>query len=317
MVYAIPHMIIVTGTVAWDYIMEFPGKFGDHILPEKIHNVNLSFIVNKFAKRRGGTGGNVSYSMGLLKTPHILFACAGADFADYKKDFKKIGIDTSHIAIYPHDHTATGFAMTDASQNQIWGYYYGAAEKSTQLQLAEISGKKQLVYIGPQGARGSMSFVRQCVALKIPYVFDPGFILTQVTDSDLVRGLQYAEYIIGNEYEIDLMEKRVSSFANIVRKKTLITTLGEKGTHILDKGKLVHIPVVKVKKVASTTGAGDAWRAGFLAGLERGLELATAGNLGAVAASFAVEYFGTQEHTYSIKAFRERYRQQFGSLVKL
>src|SRR5437868_15138755 len=115
-------MLIITGTIAYDYIMDFPGSFADHILPKKIHKINLSFIVNKFAKRRGGTAGNVSYTLGLLQTPHVLFSYAGKDFEEYKNDFSKLGIDVSGVNIDPDDHTATGFAMTDNDQNQIWGF---------------------------------------------------------------------------------------------------------------------------------------------------------------------------------------------------
>lgn len=310
-------MIIVTGSLAWDYIMEFPGKFGDHILPEHIHNVNLSFIVEKFAKRRGGTAGNVSYTMGLLKTPHALFSYAGNDFAEYKDEFEKLGIDTSFIIIDKNKHTATGFALTDKTNNQIWGYYYGAAQNNPHLELSKIVKKDDLVLIGPQGAEGSVSLVRQCVALSVPYVFDPGFILTQVSNEDLLLGLTHAAYIIGNEYEINLMKERIPSWKELVKGKTVIETLGEKGTIIVDKGNYVEIPVVRVDTVASTTGAGDAWRGGFLAGLERGFDLKTSGQMGALAASYAVGHYGTQEHYYTKDEFEKSYRQNFGSLIKL
>lgn len=318
-------MIIVTGTIAWDYLMEFPGKFGDHILPEHIHNVNLSFIVDKYAKRRGGTAGNVSYTMGLLKTPHILYSAAGNDFRDYKKAFQKLHIDTRFIYINKKESTATGFAMTDTTNNQIWGYYYGAAICNETLALKKVihsthssrSGSKDMVLIGPQGAKGSMHFVDECIALGIDYMFDPGFILTQVSGADLTRGIVHAKYIIGNEYEMELIAKRVNDWENVKKGKVIMTTRGERGALIEDGLKHYCIPVVAVKKVASTAGAGDAWRGGFLAGLERGLDLQTCGQIGAVASSFSVEHFGTQEHGFTLKEFSKRYRQNFGSLVEL
>src|SRR5579872_3725327 len=244
-------MIVITGTVAWDYIMEFPGNFGDHILPEHIHNVNLSFIVNKYAKRRGGTAGNVSYTMGLLATPHILFTAAGEDFAEYAKDFKKVGIDTRHVDIIKKEHTATGFAMTDKSNNQIWGYYYGAAEKNTSLSLKRVVKKKDLVLIGPQGAEGSMHFVDECIKLGIAYIFDPGFILTQVSDTDLTRGIIHAAYVIGNEYEMELIAKRVKNWKTLRKEKIVITTLSEKGATIEGHGKQYTIRPIPNKGVAS------------------------------------------------------------------
>lgn len=297
--------------------MEFPGKFGDHILPEQIHNVNLSFIVNKYAKRRGGTAGNVSYTMGLLETPHILYCAAGNDFAEYEKAFRDLHIDTSSVHIDKNESTATGFAMTDASNNQIWGYYYGAAVANETLSLQGKTTKKDLVLVGPQGATGSMHFVKECIDLGVPYMFDPGFILTQVSDEDLTRGVLHAAYIIGNEYEMELIAKRVKNWENIKKEKIVITTLSEKGAIIAQNGKEIAIQPIPNRGVVSTAGAGDSWRGGFLAGLHRGFDLHTCGQMGAVAASFTVEHFGTQEHAFSIKDFQNRYSKSFGSLVKL
>lgn len=310
-------MIIVTGTLAFDYIMEFPGEFGDHILPEHSRQVNLSFIVNKFAKRRGGTAGNTSYTLGLLKTPHILYSYAGGDFAEYKKTFDKMGIDTKHIKIDKNTNTATGFALTDKTNNQIWGYYYGASANNSKLLIKKIATKKDLVLIGPQGAEGSLSFIKQCVNLHIPYMFDPGFILTGINNNDLTLGIANSYIIIGNEYEMALINKRVPRFKKLSKNKIIITTLGEKGALITKDKNKYEIKPVKVKSVASTTGAGDAWRGGFLAGYQRGLDLLTCGQMGSVAGSYAVGHYGTQEHTYSIKQFQNTFRQIYGNLIKL
>ncbi|HXS14802.1 MAG TPA: PfkB family carbohydrate kinase, partial [Candidatus Saccharimonadales bacterium] len=277
----------------------------------------LSFIVNKFAKRRGGTAGNVSYTMGLLKTPHTLFSYVGNDFEEYREAFEKIGIDTSHVAVDAAESTATGFAMTDKTNNQIWGYYYGASEKIVSLKLSEVARKEDLVLIGPQGAAGSMSLVRQCLELGISYMFDPGFILTEITKEDLELGITHAAYIIGNEYELEVLKERIPAFSDNIKNKIVITTLGEKGAVIKDKGKVYEISPVGVETVVSTTGAGDAWRGGFLAGLERGYDMKICGQLGAVAGSFAVQHFGTQEHSYTLEDFANRYRQAYGSMISL
>lgn len=304
-------MIIVTGSIAYDYIMGFPGSFSDHVLPEHNHNINLSFIVNSFAKRRGGTAGNVSYTLGLLQTKHLLFSYAGNDFDEYAKAFKEVKIDLSGVVIDANDHTSTGFAMADKNQNQIWGFYYGAGAKNIDLKLDSVASKNDLVLIGPQGAEGSLSLVKQCIKLGIPYMFDPGFILTQVTDEDLEHGLNHAAYIIGNDYEINLMQKRITEWDVITQDKTIITTLGEKGALVSDRDNQYRIKPVKAKHVAATTGAGDAWRGGFLAGIERGFDLQTCGEMGAVASTYAVEHIGTQEHTYTKKAFAQRYKDTY------
>jgi len=310
-------MLIITGTIAYDYIMDFPGFFGDHVLPDQIHKINLSFIVSNFAKRRGGTAGNVSYTLGLFSTPHILFSVAGKDFSEYKKTFEKYKISTKHVRVNKGKYTATGFAMTDKTNNQIWGYFYGAAENIADLQLQTVAKKNDLVLIGPSGAEGSMSLLRQCVKLGTPYMFDPGFILTQITDKDLLFGIAHAAYIVGNDYEINLIETRIPNARELFQKKIILTTLGEKGAVIHANGKTYHIDPVQPKQFVDPTGAGDAWRAGFLAGLERKYDLQMCAQMGSVAASFAIEQYGTQEHKWTKKEFTERYRQAYGDLVNL
>lgn len=310
-------MLIVTGSLAYDYIMEFPGSFSDHILPEHTHNINLSFIVNKFAKRRGGTAGNVSYTLGLLQIPHILFSYAGKDFEDYRREFAAVGVETSQVQIDPTDHTATGFAMSDRDQNQIWGFYYGASNRNKTLQLQTVAKKEDLVLIGPQGADGSLALINQCISLDIPYMFDPGFILTQVNNADLELGLTHAAYIIGNEYEINLMRERIKIFDAIAKDAILITTMGEKGAIIEEKEERYSIKSFKPTKVASTTGAGDAWRGGFLAGLEKGFDVQTAGQMGSIAASFVVEYIGTQDHRYTKQEFAKRYQDTYNAEIQI
>jgi adenosine kinase len=310
-------MIIVTGTVAYDYIMDFPGGFSDHIIPEEIHKINLSFIVNKFAKRRGGTAGNISYSLALLTVPHILFTVAGKDFTEYQKDFQKLGINLSNVKIDKNEYTSTGFAMTDKNDNQIWGYFYGASDGIKDLKLNTVVKKDDLVLIGPSGAKGSMSLVNQCVALNTSYMFDPGFILTQVVDQDLALGARNAKIIIGNDYEITLIKERVKDWEKFFPRKMIITTLGKDGATINDKGKVYKIKPAAIKAVVDPTGAGDAWRSGFLAGLEKGFDLQTCGQMGAVTSAYAIEHYGTQEHTFTKKEFTERYRQNYKALLKL
>jgi len=310
-------MLIVTGSLAYDYIMEFPGSFSDHILPEHKHNINLSFIVNKFAKRRGGTAGNVSYTLGLLQTPHILFSYAGKDFEEYRVDFTKLHIDMSGVSIDPNDHTATGFAMTDEAQNQIWGFYYGASARNKSLQLNKVAKKDDFVLIGPQGAEGSLSLINQCISLDIPYMFDPGFILTQVNNADLEHGLTHAAYVIGNDYEVAVMNDRIKTFKTLTKDAIIITTLGENGTLIQKQDERYSIKPTNPIKLESTTGAGDAWRGGFLTGMEKGFDIQTCGQMGAVAASFAIEYLGTQEHSYTKQLFAKRYKDTYNAEIDL
>jgi adenosine kinase len=310
-------MLIITGTVAYDHIMNFPGEFSDHVLAGKEHSINLSFIVNKFERRRGGTAGNVSYGLGLMGIDHILLSSAGKDFEEYQNEFQKLGINTKHILIDKEEYTATGFAMTDKKDNQIWGYFYGAAESIKKLNLQKIAKKTDLVLIGPSGTEGSMTFVKQCIKLEIPYMFDPGFILTQISTKDLKLGVENAAYLIGNDYEIHLIQNKIKNFDTIVKPKTLITTLGAKGAIIQKAGKKYKIPPVRVKNDTDPTGAGDSWRAGFLAGLVRNYDLQTCGQIGSLLAAYTVEQYGTQEHKFTKKQFTKRYKDAYNTEVKL
>ena len=310
-------MLIITGSLAYDYIMDYPDLFSDHILPDQIHKINLSFIVKTFAKRRGGTAGNVSYTLGLLNTHHKLFTTAGKDFEEYKKDFEKLGIDTSGVKVYKDTYCATGFAMTDKNNNQIWGFFYGANDFVDKLKLKPITKKNDFIYVGPQGAKGSLSFIKQAKTLGLPYMFDPGFILTQVSDEELTFGVQHAQYLIGNDYELKLIKDRVKNYKTIVKDKIVITTLGKDGAIIEQEGKTIQIKSAKPKKVIDPSGAGDAWRGGFFAGIERGFDLQTSGQMGALAATYAVECYGAQEHYYTKSLFTKRYKETYNKTLKI
>ena len=181
----------------------------------------------------------------------------------------------------------------------------------------ETRSRKNLVLIGPSGSKGSMSLVKQCVDLKIPYMFDPGFILTQVNDRDLEFGVSRCSYLIGNEYEINLIKKRIKKWRGLFKNKSIITTLGDKGSVIESKGLVYKIKSAKPKKVVDPTGAGDAYRAGFLAGLEKGFDIKTCGQMGSVASSYAVEEYGTQEHKFTKAQFAKRYKDTYNDKIEI
>lgn len=310
-------MLIITGSLAYDYIMDYSGLFSDHILPHKIHTINLSFAVKNFNKRRGGTAGNTSYTLALLKTPHVLFSVAGQDFDEYKKAFIKHRIDLTHVKIYKTEYTSMGIAMTDKSDNQIWAYSYGAGVHVDKLNLKNAAKKGDLVLIGPQDKAGALSLIKQCIAMGIAFMFDPAFMITQLTDEELELGITHAKFIIGNDYENTIIAERIKKFQTVKQKKILITTLGDKGA-LIEKGNTRYeIKAAKPKKVIDPTGAGDTWRSGFLSGLVRGFDLQVSGQMGAVAASYAVENYGTQEHKFTIQEFTNRYKKTYNKELEL
>ncbi|MDP2586044.1 MAG: PfkB family carbohydrate kinase, partial [Candidatus Levybacteria bacterium] len=242
-------MIIVTGSIAYDYIMDFPDSFGKHILPDQIHKINVSFLVNKFARRRGGTAGNLSYSLGLLETPHILFGVAGKDFQEYAKAFNDLKISLKNVVIDKTEYTSTGFGMTDKNNNQIWGYFPGALNKTKNLRIKKVAKKKDMVHIGPCGVAGTVSLIRQCVKSKIPYILDLGFTATQLSTKDLELGIKNAKYLIGNDYEITFAKKKIKNWIDIVKDKIIVTTLGNKGALIETPKESYRIPIAKPKAI--------------------------------------------------------------------
>ncbi len=308
-------MITVTGSLAFDHIMDFPGNFSDHIMPDKIHQINLSFLVNTLKKQRGGTAGNIAYNLALLKQPVSILGAAGSDFSEYSKFLEDTGVDISRIKIISGASTSSAFIMTDQKDNQITAFYPGAMSKNSTLSL----DKSNFVIISPNDPQAMINFTKQCKDLNIPYMLDPGMQIPRLESEDLKEMLNGATIVIGNDYEISLLKQKISiDGEQLLREvKILITTLGEKGAIIKTKDQTIEITVAKPTSVVDPTGAGDAYRAGFLAGFLKGFDLKTCGQMGSVAACYAVEKYGTTSHSFTTTEFSQRYKQNFGEELKL
>lgn len=312
-------MILVTGSLAFDYIMNFPGKLGDHILPDKIHSLNVSFLVEEMRKSFGGTAGNIAYNLSLLGIRCAIMGITGEDFGTYREFLDKREIDTSYIKMVNNLYTSTAFGITDTKNNQIWGFYSGADSLSDHLSVYDVSGKVDFGIIAPNNPRAMVKFAKEYQQSKTPYLIDPGMQLPWLTGTDLREALKGAKIIIGNDYEMSIMEKKmereVVTFAR--EDKIIITTLGGEGSKINYLDEEIRITVARVKNVSDPAGAGDAYRAGFIAGYMRGLPLGVCGNMGSVAAAYTVEKFGTTTHDYSIEQFARRYKENYGEEIKL
>ncbi len=308
-------MITITGSLAFDHIMDFPGKFSDHIMPDKIHQINLSFLVNTLKKQNGGTAGNIAYNLALLGSPVKVVGAVGSDFSDYKKFLEEAGVDVSGIKTVD-DSTSSAFIMTDSSDNQITGFYPGAMSENSFL---SIEGMPDLVVISPNDPIAMVNFTSQCQKQNIAYMLDPGMQLPALDVEQLKIMVNGAIILIGNDYEIALLKERLTlSDSNLSSQvKILITTLGEKGSVIQSGSETIQIAPAKPAEVVDPTGAGDAYRAGFLAGLIKGKNLKTCGQMGAVAACFAIEKYGTTSHKFSVQEFSDRYKDNFGEELKL
>ncbi|MDO8618962.1 MAG: carbohydrate kinase family protein [Candidatus Daviesbacteria bacterium] len=311
--------ILVTGSLAFDLIMDFPGNFADNIDPTKLHILNLSFLVDRLKKERGGTAGNIAYGLALLRTKVAVLGAVGEDFADYAKFLELAGVNIKSIKTIKDESTAQAFIITDKKDNQLSAFYPGAMNKNTLLRITSLKSRPTMVVISPNHPKAMINITKQCRKLKIPYLYDPGMQLPSLKDDELKQGITGAKILIGNDYEIGLIKSRLKLDSQDLLKQVdiLITTLGEKGSLIETENSSIKIAPGKPRVVDDPTGAGDAYRAGFIAGLTRGFDLKTCGQMGSIASCFAVEKYGTTNHTFTTAQFCKRYQQTFKSTLKL
>lgn len=312
--------IIVTGSLAFDHIMSMPGRFSDHILPDKLHILNVSFIMNTFRQEFGGTGGNIAYNLGILGASCILVGAVGNDFSAYRKHLTKNKyIDLSGVTVFKNEVTARGFVTTDGDDNQIWGFYEGAMRQSRTLSLKKFTKKDELVMIAPDDPPAMIRYVNEAISTKTPYVFDPAFNIPHFDIKNFKKAVQNAHILIGNDYELELIKRRLQwDQKKLVRNVNIvITTLGPKGAQIETKKQQFIIPPAKPLNESDPTGAGDAFRGGFLAGYMKGFPLEICGRMGALAAVYTVEKYGTQTHKFTLNQFIKRYYENYGNKFML
>ena len=312
--------VLVTGSLAFDHIMRFPGYFKDNILPDKMHMFNVSFVVSSLARQRGGTGGNIAYSLALLGQPPRLFATAGGDAPPYLDELRALGIDTSMVDVFADDFTASAFIMTDNANNQITGFYPGAMNRAGERSLREVvDGGTTMAIVSANSLDAVRRYPAECRELGLPFVHDLGMSLPILSDADIVDGLTGCEVLIGNDYEMALIVERTGFDRAELRRRAriIVTTLGEKGSEIDRQGEVHTIPAAPADPMIDPTGAGDAYRSGLVLGLTRGFPLPVAGRIAALAATYAVEYLGTQVHRYTTAEFAERYNRTFPDMPPL
>lgn len=301
--------IIITGSISYDEIMDFPGKFVDYLHPEKLHQINVSFAVTKLNKQLGGTATNITYNISLNnKTDVAILGAVGRDGKEFIEFFKKNNINAEGILIDKSLYTSSGKVITDEKDNQIWGFYYGASKKANEIDIKKYKDKDCIMIISANHPKAFLHFQKQAIKYKISYLYDPGMSLTWIKDKDLKKGILNCEYLIGNDYEIAMILKRLNySVKELINKGLrVITTLGEKGVRYQDKKQMIEIKAFKVKKVVDPTGAGDAWRGGFMAGLAMNWKLRDSLRLGNIMASFAIEKYGTVNHRPTKKQIDKR-----------
>ncbi|MFA5353521.1 MAG: carbohydrate kinase family protein [Thermodesulfovibrionales bacterium] len=308
--------IYISGSMAYDRIMDFPGRFSDHILPDKIHILNVCFTVNGMVEKFGGTAGNVAYSLSLLGESPVIMATIGKDYDRYFQWLSSHGISTEGIKVIDEEFTAGAYITTDKADNQITGFNPGAMKHQAGYGLDSVDPKASIVLIAPGNLSDMKEYAGECRERGIRYICDPGQSLTQWDGASLKEWVGGSFMLITNDYELEM----VMTMTGLDKKTllgltgTIITTLGEKGSVISSADGDISVPVAAVADVADPTGAGDAYRSGLLKGLSSGYDLEQSARMGAVAAAYAVEKYGTQEQSYSLEEFLQRYMENFGEL---
>lgn len=304
--------VVISGSLAYDHIMTFPGSFRDHILPDKVHVLSVSFLFDSMRRHRGGVAGNIAYSLALLGERPAVVGAGGADFGSYRARFDALGIDTGLILDVPDELTGSAFMTTDLDNNQIAGFFPGASARSGAVSVSSVAATARIGVVGataPEAMRRhAAEFAANCSLL-----YDPSQQVVGLPAEDLLAGIDQAWGFIGSDYEYAVLEQKTGySVADLAKRISLVAvTFGDRGSELRWGGEVVPIPAVPAAPLADPTGGGDAYRAGLIKGLLLGHPLEVSGRLAAVAATYAIERHGTQEHAYEAEEFVRRFDLAF------
>lgn len=305
--------LTVTGSIAYDYLMHFPGRFAEALKEEKLEAVSVSFLVKEMTKHRGGTAGNIAYTIGLLGGAPRLMATAGRDFRDYQTILDGAGVDTSAVLVIEDEYTSSFFANTDTEQNQIASFYAGAMAHAGKLSFESHAADTDLTIIAPNDPDAMRAYVAECKESGIDYIFDPSQQTLWLSGEDLEEGISGCYLLAVNDYELHLIQDKTGlsedDLVDICRR--LIVTLGGQGSRIRVDDLEYHIPVFPPTEVLDPTGAGDAFRAGIMRARQLDLDWKTAGRFAALSATYAIENLGPQGHDFTRQMFVERFRTEF------
>lgn len=309
---------LICGSVAFDTIMVFQDRFKQHILPDKIHMLNVSFLVPQLRREYGGCAGNIAYNLKLLGDVGLPMATVGRDFGLYADWMKQAGVPADHVKVIETEHTAQAFITTDLDDNQITAFHPGAMQQS---HLNRVTDAKNIAIgiVAPDGRDGMIEHAAQFAAAGIPFIFDPGQGLPMFGGDDLRAFIQQATWVAVNEYEWQLVQEKTGlSAADIAGQvEALIVTRGSEGSVIHARGREIVIPTAKPQAVVDPTGCGDAYRAGLIHGLLHALDWDTTGRIASLLGAIKIESRGTQNHRFTAAEFEQRYKANFGAALSL
>ena len=304
---------LVCGSFAYDTIMVFPDHFKNHILPDKVHMLNVSFMVPEMRREFGGCAGNISYNLHLLGVDVKPMGTVGQDFDPYAQWISKLGIDASHIKTIESAYTAQAYITTDMDDNQITAFHPGAMAESHQNIVSDAEGIKVGI-VSPDGRDGMIQHAQQFVEKNIPFIFDPGQGMPMFDKEDLLKFIEQASWVTLNDYESQLLQERTGLSPHELTEhcEAVIITRGAEGSIIYTKEKRHEIPTAKPSAVVDPTGCGDAYRSGLLFGILNKVDWDVTGRMASLMGAIKIETHGTQNHRFTLDEFRARYKESFG-----
>ena len=307
---------LICGSLAYDTVMVFPGRFREHILPESIHMLNVSFLVPSMKRNFGGCSGNIAYNLRLLGGEGAPMATVGTDFGVYAQWLTDCGVRTDHVLTIEGEFTAQAFITTDLDANQINAFHPGAMDHSHRNQVPLDAGVT-LGVIAPDGREGMLAHSMQFAAARVPVLFDPGQQLPRFDRAELLGFVERSRWIAVNDYEAQLLRDRTGEDIAMLAKQVdaLIITRGAQGSVIMTGGSEIAIPAARPDAVVDPTGCGDAYRAGLIYGLIRGLDWETTGRIASLLGALKIAHAGTQNHRFTAGEFAARFRAAFGRAI--
>jgi adenosine kinase len=308
---------LICGSVAYDTIMVFPDRFRTHILPDKLHMLNVAFLVPQMRREFGGCAGNIAYNLKLLGDVGYPMGGIGLDFQPYREWMQKIGISEKYLVTIPDEHCAQAFITTDLEANQITAFHPGAMNHSWKIKVPAHDGIS-IGVVAPDSRQGMLEHAEQFKAAGIPFIFDPGQAMPLFEGEDFKRFISIADWLALNDYEWHLLQERTGwKEADCLKHvKALIITRGGEGSIIHTPGKVHHIPCAPAREILDPTGCGDAYRAGLIHGILRGLDWETTGRIASLMGAIKIAVRGTQNHTFTKAEFAEQYRSAFGETLR-
>lgn len=305
--------IVVTGSIAYDYLMRFPGSFREHIMTEALQQVSLSFLVDDMTRHWGGVAANIAYTMARLGLSPRLMGTVGRDFPDYRSWLDSAGVDTSTVQQHNDLFTASFFCNTDEENNQIASFYSGAMARARDYRLADLNIQPDLVIISPNDPLAMSRLTDEARQQNIRFVYDPSQQIARIDGDELRHDMSGAYLLIINQYESNMIMNKTGMTLDEMRRSVdlLVITHGKDGSEIYTDGHMIRVPAFPTDEINDPTGAGDAYRGGFITGLAKGFPLELCGMLGSLCATYVLEHVGTQSHNYTVPQFIERFRSEF------